>query len=286
MTLAVTAATGHLGRLVVEALLRTVPASEIVAVVRDADKAADLAARGVTVRVADYNDSASLEAAFDGVERVLLISGTDFGSRARQHAAVIDAAAKQGVSLLAYTSVLRAGENSLNPVAAEHVATEAHLRASGIPFVLLRNGWYLENFVQEASGAAESGVIVTSAGAGRVASATRAEYADAAAVVLTTDGHEGRVYELSGAEGWTKDDLAAAVGQILGATVAVKFVTPGEQLAALTAAGVPEMWAEFGVAVDGAIAAGELDADGDDLEALIGRKAAPLRASLASALAA
>jgi NAD(P)H dehydrogenase (quinone) len=286
MKIAVTGATGHLGRLVIDAVLRDVPASDVVAVVRDADKAADLAARGVTVHVADYNDSASLEAALDGVERVLLISGTDVGSRARQHALVIDAAAKQGVSLIAYTSVLRANENSLNPVAAEHVATEAHLRASDVPFVLLRNGWYLENYVQEARSAAESGVVLTSAGAGRVATATRAEYAEAAAVVLTTDGHEGRVYELSGAEGWAKDDFAAAVGEILGATVAVKFVTPSEQLAALTAAGVPEMWAGFGVAVDGAIAAGELDADGDDLEALIGRKAAPLRESLAGALAA
>jgi NAD(P)H dehydrogenase (quinone) len=286
MTIAVTAATGNLGRLVVEALLRTVPASEVVAVVRDAEKAADLAARGVAVRVADYNDSASLDAAFEGVERVLLISGTDFGSRARQHAMVIDAAAKRGVSLLAYTSVLQANERSINPVATEHVATEAYLRASGVPFVLLRNGWYLENFVQEARGAAESGVVVTSAGAGRVATATRAEYAEAAAVVLTTDGHEGRVYELSGAEGWTKDEFAATVGEILGATVAVKVVTPGEQLAILTAAGVPEMWAGFGVAVEGAIAAGELDSVGDDLEVLIGRKAAPLRESLAAALAA
>lgn len=286
MKIAVTGATGHLGRLVVNALLRDVPASDVVAVVRDADKAADLAAKGVTVRAADYNDSASLEAALDGVERVLLISGTNVGSRARQHAAVIDAAAKQGVSLLAYTSVLRASENSLNPVASEHVATEAHLRASGVPFVLLRNGWYLENYVHEARGAAESGVVVTSAGAGRVATATRAEYADAAAAVLTTDGHVGRVYELSGAEGWTKDDFAASIAEILGATVAVKFVTPGEQLAALTAAGVPEMWAGFGVAVDGAIAAGELDVDGNDLEALIGRKPLPLRESLADALAA
>jgi len=286
MTIAVTAATGHLGRLVVEALLRTVPASELVAVVRDADKAADFAARGVAVRVADYNDSASLEAAFDGVDRLLLISGTDVGSRARQHAVVIDAAAKMGVSLLAYTSVLRASEESLNPVAAEHVATEAHLRASGVPFVLLRNGWYLENFVQAARTAAESGVVVTSAGAGKVATATRAEYAEAAAAVLTTDGHEGRIYELAGTQGWSEDEFAQTVGEILGATVAVKQVTPGEQLTILTAAGVPEMWAGFGVAVDGAIAAGELDALGNDLEALVGRKAAPLRESLAGALAA
>ena len=283
MTIAVTAATGHLGRLVVEALLRTVPASELVAVVRDADKAADLAARGVAVRVADYNDSASLEAAFDGVDRLLLISGTDVGSRARQHAVVIDAAAKMGVSLLAYTSVLRASEESLNPVAAEHVATEAHLRASGVPFVLLRNGWYLENYTAQIAGALQHG-FAGSAGEGKIAAAARADFAAAAVAALTLPGQAGKVYELAGDVPFTMAQLAAEVAKQSGKPVAYANLPPEAFKGVLLSVGLPGPFADILVDADVNIVKGELDDQSGELRKLIGRPTTTLAAAVAAAL--
>lgn len=280
MTIAVTAATGQLGRLVVAALLERVPATEVVAVVRDAARAADLAERGVTVRVADYADGAALEDAFAGVERVLLISGSEVGQRTKQHLTVIDAAVAAGVGHLTYTSVL-GGEASTLPVAPEHLDTEAHLRTVGLPSTLLRNGWYHENYATTLDTARRTGTILTSVRDGLVASASRADYALAAAVVLTTPVEQlDDVYELSGDVAWSQDDLAATVAEIVGSPVTVTRVTADEQLAALEQAGLDAGTAGFVVAVDTATERGDLAIRTGALARLIGRPTSPLADAL------
>ena len=193
----VTAATGQLGRLVVEDLLTRVPADTIVAAVRTPAKAADLAERGVQVREADYDRPETLTAALDGADNVLLISGSEVGRRIPQHQAVVDAATKANVSLPAYTSAPRADTTPL-AVGPEHKAAEESIKASGLTYSILRNGWYNENYVQTARQAAATGTLLGSARDGRVASASRADFAAAAATVLTTPGHDNTVYELAG----------------------------------------------------------------------------------------
>lgn len=279
MTIAVTAATGQLGSLVIDALLATTPATEIVAVVRDAAKAQPIADKGVTVRVASYDDPAALKTALEGVDKLLLISGNEMGQRLAQHSNVIDAAAAQGVSLLAYTSA-PAVDTSTLPVAPEHLATEQYLATTDLNTVLLRNGWYHENYAPSVEAARHTGSVLTSAGDGKVSSAARADFAEAAAVVLTTDQPLKAVYELGGDVAWTQDELAAAVADVIGSPVTVAQVSPEEQGAALAAAGVPAMWADFTVATDASIKAGELEIAGGDLSALIGRPTTPLVDSL------
>ncbi len=203
----VTGATGHLGRLVVHGLLKKVPAREIVAAVRSPEKAADLAASGVQVREADYSKPETLAAALAGADRLLLISSSEVGKRAQQHAAVIDAAKRAGVGLIAYTSCLRADTSKLG-LAAEHKATEERIRVSGLPYVFLRNGWYLENYTEHLGPALEHGAIPGSAGKGRVAAAARADYAAAAVAVLTATGNEKKIYELAGDFPFTMAELA------------------------------------------------------------------------------
>ena len=283
MTIAVTAATGQLGSLVVDSLLARVPASEIVAVVRDAAKAQPLADRGVTVRVAAYDDAAALVTAFEGVDKVLLISGNEFGQRLAQHQNVIDAAAAQGVSLLAYTSA-PAVDTSTLPVAPEHLATEQYLATSDLDVVLLRNGWYHENYLSSVDAARHTGAVLTSAGDGKVSSAARADFAEAAAVVLTTDQPLKPVYELGGDVAWSQAELAATLADVLGTPVTVNEVSPEEQAAALAAAGVPQMWVDFTVATDASIRNGELEVPGNELSTLIGRPTTPLAESLRSAV--
>ncbi|HYD39733.1 MAG TPA: NAD(P)H-binding protein [Anaeromyxobacter sp.] len=195
--IAVTAATGHLGRLVLEELLQKVPAGQVIAAVRNPDKAKDLVARGVEVRTADYDQPATLDAALQGAEKLLFISGSEAGKRGPQHRAVVDAARRAGVKLVAYTSILHADTTPL-ALAAEHKETEAALHASGLPVVLLRNSWYTENYTERLGPVLQRGVVLGAAGEGRVAAAARADYAAAAAAVLTTPGHEGKVYELAG----------------------------------------------------------------------------------------
>jgi NAD(P)H dehydrogenase (quinone) len=280
MPIAVTAATGQLGSLVIDFLLATVPATEIVAVARDEEKAKPLADRGVTVRLADYDDPAALTTALQGVDKVLLISGNEVTKdRSAQHANVIDAAVAAGVSLLAYTSAPAADTSTL-PVAPDHLATEKLLAACGLTTVLLRNGWYHENYLPSVEAARHTGTVLTSAGDGKVASAARADFAEAAAVVLTTDQPLKPVYELGGDVAWTQDELAAAISDVIGTPVTVSQVTPDEQRAALAAAGVPDVWVGFTVATDASIAAGELEVTGGDLSALIGRPTTPLVDSL------
>jgi NAD(P)H dehydrogenase (quinone) len=276
MTLLVTGAAGHLGRLVVEALLaRGVPASEIRAGARATAKVADLAERGVqTVRL-DYDEPQTVADAVAGVERVLLISGSAVGQRVAQHRAVIDAATAAGVAQLVYTSAPHATTSAL-VLAPEHKATEEAIAASGVPATILRNNWYTENYLGTLAQARETGVVASSTGEGRVASASRRDFAEAAAVVLTSDGHLGAVYELGGDVAWDFAELAAAIGEVLGRDVAYVPQTPEQQTAALEAAGLDAGTAGFLVALDGNIRDGLLGEVTGELSRLIGRPTTPL----------
>ncbi|GAA5008018.1 NAD(P)H-binding protein [Kitasatospora paranensis] len=281
----VTGATGQLGRLVVEGLLAEIPVGEVAVAVRSAEKAADWAARGVEVRVVDYSRPETLAGAFRAGEKVLLISGSEVGSRIAQHAAVVDAAAEAGVALLAYTGVLGGDEAGFD-LAAEHKATEAAILASGLPHVFLRNGWYTENYTAAAADAVERGVVLGSSGDGRVASAARADYAAAAVAVLTGEGHVDRAYELSGDRAWSLSEYAAELAAHSGRPVEYRDVTPAEHRAALVGAGLPEAFAAILVDVDAAIGRGELARDRGVLSALIGRPTTPLADSVKAALGA
>jgi NAD(P)H dehydrogenase (quinone) len=281
----VTGATGQLGRLVIQALLKTQPASEIVAAVRSPEKAADLAALGVQVRRADYNEPATLDAAFEGADKLLLISSSEIGRRAVQHRAAIEAAKRSGVELIGYTSVLHADTTPLG-LAAEHRETEAALRASAVPFVLLRNGWYTENYTRSLAPALEHGAILGSAGNGKIASAARADYAEAAAIVMTRDGQAGRVYELAGDTAYTLADLAAEVTRQLGKKVEYRNLSEPEYKEALIEVGLPEAVAELLSDSDTGASKGALFDDGHQLSQLLGRSTTPLAAVVAAALAA
>ena len=283
--IAITGATGQLGRLVIEALLPKLPAAQIVAAVRNPEKAKNLAALGVQVRQADYAQPATLEAAFQGVEKVLLISSSEVGQRAPQHRAVIEAAAKAGVKLIAYTSILRADTSPL-ALAAEHKETEAALRASGLPFVLLRNGWYTENRTAGVPAALQHGAVLGAAGEGRTASAARADYAAAAAAVLTREAQAGRVYELAGDTAYTLSELAAEIARQSGKTVAFQDLPEPAYKAALVQAGLPEGYAALLADSDAGTAKGALFDDGQQLSQLIGRPTTPLATTVAAALGA
>ncbi len=280
MTTAVTAATGHLGRLVIDELLARVPATEVVAVARDATKAADLADLGVTVRIADYDDGRAMQEALAGVQRLLLISGSEPGRRSKQHATVIDAAIAAGVEHISYTSILGA-ESSTLALAGEHVDTEAHLREVGVAHTLLRNGWYHENYAPTLQSAGATGTVLTSVQHGLVASAPRADYARAAAVVLTTATAEVEdVYELSGDDAWPQEVLAAAVAEVIGKPVTVTRVSTQEHVAALQRAGLDEGTASFVAGIDTGTDHGDLAIQTGQLAALIGRPTGSLIDSL------
>lgn len=281
MTILVTGSTGHLGRLTIEALLRDGAAPESIrAGARDVSRLGDLGERGVRAVRLDYDDPSSLTEAMSGVERLVLISGTEFGRRVQQHTAVVDAAAAAGVRLLAYTSAPAARTSTL-AVAPEHKATEEHIEASGIPAVILRNAWYHENYLTAARQAAERGVIVSSAGEGRVASASRADYADAIAATITDLAHAGQVYELSGDTSWDFAEFAALVSDLSGRAVEYRSVSTEEHVATLVAAGLDEATAGFIAAMDGDIREGLLGVITGDLSRLIGRPTTPLRESIA-----
>ncbi|WP_405544082.1 SDR family oxidoreductase [Streptomyces goshikiensis] len=284
MSIVVTGATGALGRLVVEELLGRVPADRLAVVVRNKEKAADLAERGIDVRIADYDDAESLAGAFRAGDRVLLISGSEVGRRVPQHTAVIEAAKSAGVAQLAYTGILGGPEADFE-LAAEHKVTEQAILDSGLPYTFLRNGWYHENYTGNLSTVLEHGAVVGSAGAGRVASAARADYAAAAAVVLTGEGHLGRVYELSGDTAWSLAEYAAEVAAQAGRAVEYTEVPAEAHLSILTGAGLPEGFAALLVDVDAAISRGRLAATGGDLSRLIGRPTTPVSEAIAGALA-
>ena len=279
----VTGATGKLGHLVVEGLLKKIPAREIAGAVRSPEKAKDLAARGVAIRLADYSRPETLAEAFAGAEKLLLVSSSEVGQRAPQHAAVIEAAKRAGVRLLAYTSILH-GEASRLALAAEHQATEAALRASGLAWAFLRNGWYVENYTEHLGPALEHGAFVGSAGSGRIAAAARADYADAAVAVLTGPGHEKKAYELAGDRPFTMAELAAEVSRQVGKNIVYTDLPPEQYKVVLTGAGVPGPYADLLVDSDLGVARGELDDASGDLRRLIGRPTTPIANAVADAL--
>jgi len=276
MTYLVTAASGQLGRLVLDSLLaRGVAPQDIRAGARTPEALASYAERGVDVVRLDYDDPSTVSAAVKGADGVLLISGTDLGRRVDQHRGVIDAAAAEGVGHLIYTSAPKADDTTL-VIAPEHRATEELVRGAGVPFTILRNNWYAENYAPDLAVARDTGVYVTSAGAGRVASAARADFAEAAAAVLTEPGHEGQVYELAGDEAWTFDVLAEALGEVLGRDVELRQVSPEERVALLEGAGLDAGTAGFVAAMDANIRDGELAHTDGTLARLIGHPTTPL----------
>lgn len=282
MSIVVTGATGHLGRHVVEQLLEKVPADQVTAVVRTPEKAADFAERGVKIVVADYNTPESFNTVFAAGDKVLLISGNEFEKgRVGQHQVVIDAAKAAGVALLAYTS-------APGPLAAaladDHRGTEAALLASGVPYALLRNGWYNENYTEQLAPVLEHNAVVAAAGDGRVSSATRADYAAAAVTVLTGEGHENQTYELGGDEAWSFAEYAAELSRQTGKEIVYNNV-PAETLTGiLTGAGLPEAFATILVGVDASIEKGQLIVTSGDLSRLAGRPTTPISETIALAL--
>jgi NAD(P)H dehydrogenase (quinone) len=276
----ITGATGQLGRLVVEALLEKLPAEQIVAAVRSPEKAADLAERGVTVRKADYDEPETLTSALAGADKVLLVSSSDVGRRVPQHKAVVEAAKAAKVSHLVYTSAPHVDTSAL-VLAPDHKATEEIIAGSGLTYTFLRNNWYNENYLQEIEQGAKTGNLFGSAGEGRVASATRADYAAAAAVVLTGTGHENKVYELSGDATWTRTELAAEIGRATGKEVGYTDLSPEAHKEALTKAGLPEEITGLLVGMDSNIKDGALSETSGDLRALIGRPTTPIADTVA-----
>ena len=282
--IAVTGATGQLGRFVIDALLKKVPAGEIVAAVRTPAKAADLAALGVIVRQADYGQPETLEAAFAGVDKLLLISGSEVGQREAQHKAVIEAARAAGVGFIAYTSLLHADTSPLG-LGVEHRATEALLKASGIPFALLRNGWYSENYAASIPPALAHHAFIGAAGEGRIASAARQDYAEAAAEVMTREDQAGKVYELAGDDSYTLAQFAAEIAAQSGEKVDYVNLSQSEFAAALKNAGLPEGLAEMLADSDAGAEKGGLFDDSRQLSQLIGRPTTAWQAVIRAALA-
>ena len=285
VSIVVTGATGQLGRHVLEALLEQgVPAEDIVAAGRSVEKLADFAARGVRVQQMDYADAGSVAAALRGARRVLLISGSEVGQRVEQHRTVIDAAKAEDVELLAYTSIANADTTSMK-LAGEHKTTEALLRESGVPFVLLRNGWYLENYTEQLPGTLAQGALAGSAGEGKVSGAARADYAHAAAAVLVADDQAGRVYELGGDEAFSMVDLASEISAATGKTISYNDLPADDYVGLLTGVGVPEAFAEILADSDLGIARGDLLVSSGDLRKLIGRPTTSLSQAVRSAAA-
>lgn len=285
--IAVTGATGHLGRLVIEGLLKTVPASEIIAVVRTPEKAADLAALGVQVREGDYTKPETLRPALAGADKVLLVSSSDLSTgsdaRAGQHKAVIDAAKAEGAKLLAYTSILRADMSTL-ALAKVHKATEDSIRESDLPFVFLRNGWYFENQTEALAPAIQHGAIMGSAGEGKFASAGRADYAAAAVAALTLPDQENKIYELAGDTPYTLTELAAEIAKQSGKPVAYVNLPAAEFQKVLEGFGVPAPLPEMLVDAEAGAAQGELDGPSDDMRSLIGRPTLTLAEAVKAAV--
>jgi NAD(P)H dehydrogenase (quinone) len=281
--IAITGATGQLGQLVIAALLKSVPASQIVAVVRNPAKADALAQQGVVVRQGDYGDEAALTRALEGVEKLLLISSSEVGQRTVQHRNVINAAKAAGVGFIAYTSVLHADTSPLG-LAPEHIETEKMLAASGIPYALLRNGWYSENYLASAPPALEHGVFLGAAGNGKIASAPREDYAAAAAKVISEEGHAGKVYELAGDTAWTLSELAAELSKQSGKNVVYQNLSEADYAAALRGVGLPDAFASLLADSDTGASKGALFDDSHTLSKLIGRPTTPIAESIKAML--
>ena len=278
MKIAVTGATGQLGRLVVESLKTKVPAENIVALVRTPEKAGGL---GVEARPFDYNSPE--EASLSGVDKLLLISGNELGQRSRQHANVIVAAKAAGVKQVVYTSLLHADRSSLS-LAAEHFSTENALKESGLAYTILRNGWYTENYTGSVAGAIAAGAFIGSAGEGKISSATRADFAEAAAEVLSAEGHEGKTYELAGDESYTLAELAAEISKQTGTEIPYNNLPETEYAKVLASYGVPDVFAAAIAGWDIGASKNDLFDDGHVLSKLIGRSTTPLAKVVADAI--
>lgn len=284
-TILVTGATGQLGRQIVEGLLQQVPPTRIVVTARAEEGAAELHARGVGVRIADYEQPATLDAALAGIDTLMFVSSSAISERVPQHRNVIEAASRARVGLVAYTSLLHADTSPLASLADEHRATEAMLRASGLPVVLLRNGWYTENYTSSAPTAVAHGAVLGSAGAGHISSAARADYAAAAVAVLTaSDDQAGRVYELAGDTAYTLPEYAAELARQSGQSVVYRDLPEEEYAAALRQVGLPGPLADMLADSDVGASRGGLFDDGHQLSTLIGRPTTPLSDSVSAAL--
>lgn len=282
MTIAITGATGQLGRLAIAAIKARAPGADLLALVRDPDKAADLA---VPTRAFDYREPETLAPALQGVTVLVLISSNDFNDRAGQHANVIAAAKAAGVGRIIYTSILKGDASPMALLPADHIQTEAALKASGLPFTLLRNGWYTENYTGALGAALEHGAIIGSAGEGRLSTASRADYAEAIAVVALESGHEGKTYELAGDDSYTLADLAGEVSRQAGKTVAFVNLSEADYAKALEGFGLPAGFAAVLADSDAAASRGALFDDSRTLSALIGRPTTPMAETVKAALA-
>ncbi|GGG02917.1 SDR family oxidoreductase [Pontibacter amylolyticus] len=280
MKIGITGATGHLGRLVVAKMKERAAADDLVALVRSPQKAADL---GIEAREADYDKPETLQRALQGIDTLLLISGSEVGKRARQHQHIIDAARQNGVQRIVYTSVLHADNTSVS-LATEHRATEQALKDSGIPHTFLRNGWYTENYTASIPGALAGGAVIGSAGEGKISAATREDYADAAVAVLTSEGHEGKVYELAGDEAFTLKEYAAELSRQTGRDIPYKNLPEAEYAAAMAGFGIPEEMARAIAGWDVSVSKGDLFDDSRQLSKLIGRPTTPLSVAIEEAL--
>ncbi|WP_408590674.1 SDR family oxidoreductase [Novosphingobium sp.] len=281
---AIAGASGQLGRLALASLIDKVGSAQVVALVRDPAKLADVAAQGVSVRAADYDQPETLVTALAGVSRLLLISGNAIGQRARQHGAVIDAAKAAGVGFIAYTSILHADVSTIG-LAGEHRATEALLAASGLPFALLRNGWYNENYTGALAPVVAGGVLIGASGAGRIASASRADLAEAVAVVLAGgDETAGKVYELAGDAAFTMADFASELSRIAGKPVVYQDMAEADYAKALESVGLPDFIAAMIANSSFQASSGALFDDSGTLGALIGRPTTPIAQTIATAL--
>jgi NAD(P)H dehydrogenase (quinone) len=286
MTTLVTGATGHLGGLIVRHLRDRLPAGELAVSVRDTARAAELAAAGVEVRHGDFDDPASLTTAFAGVDTLVLVS-TDGADEVRlgQHTTAVRAAAGAGVGFLAYTSIVDA-ETSRVALAEVHRGTERAIKAAGIPYAFLRNNMYHENYLPQLPGALDRGVLATATGTGRIASASRDDYARAAAAVAADPaGHRDAVYELTGPAAWSFDELAAAAAELTGRPLAHAAVTADELRGILTGAGLPPFVADRLAVLDTDISRGDLARVRPDLEKLTGRPGTSITEALRATLA-
>jgi len=281
MKIGVTGATGQLGRLAVEKLKEKVSADSLVALVRTPEKAADL---GVEAREFDYTKPESLVASLTGIDKLLLISGNELGQRLPQHKAVIQAAKEAGVKQIVYTSILHADTSSLS-LAEEHLATEVIIKASGLTYTILRNGWYTENYTGSAKGAIGAGAFIGCAGDGKISSAARIDFAEAAAVVLASEGHENKIYELAGDTAYTLTELAAEISRQTGKTIPYNNLTETQYADILKSFGLPEGLANMLADSDTGASKGGLFDDKKQLSALIGRPTTPLATVLAAAIA-
>lgn len=279
----VTGANGQLGRLVIDALLKTRAPEGIIAAVRSPEKAADLAARGIQVRRGDYDDPASLDSAFKGATRVLLISSSEVGKRITQHQNAIDAAKRAGVELIGYTSLLHA-DTSVLGLATEHRATEEALRASQIPFAIFRNGWYTENHAAMLQGVLAHGTVVGCSGEGRFSAAARADYAQAAATVMTSSDQGSEIYELAGDSGYTRSEMAAEISRLTGKSIENKNMSEAEYRDALSGAGLPAFLVDILADSDLGASKGFLFDDSRQLSKLLGRPTTPLATAISAAI--